>query len=100
MIDTATWRAMYHARDRLFGPVSELDWRILVELEGADRPLSTKAIIHMVNATETTVKRHLRQLCADGLIAVVNVTHDRRLTPYRLTAQGRAMFRDEARRAA
>ncbi len=85
--------AIYEARYGL----SVADWRIVAILGMApDRPLTQKDLCARTRMDKVQVSRAVKRLLESGRIARETDSADRRRAHLRLTAQGRAVYRDVA----
>jgi DNA-binding MarR family transcriptional regulator len=74
---TAGCLAMYRRRDRIFGRIGEVQWRILLEI-AANGPCSVTSACHASGWPATTGLRHVAALELAGLIKRTPHPSDRR----------------------
>ena len=86
------WLAMYAARDRAFGVLSEAQWRVLVDLREHGQPLSTTSCCIASGAPATTALRHIGELVDAGFLERAVNPEDRRVMMLELSAVARAAF--------
>ena len=64
-----SWLAHYARRDKLFGVLTEAQWRVLLDLRAQGRPLSVTSCCIASDAPMSTALRHIGEL-VDGRMIV------------------------------
>ena len=80
------WLAMYAARDRAFGVLSEAQWRVLIDMRMHGQPLPITSCCIASGAPATTALRHIGELVDAGFLERRAHPDDRRVGLMNLSA--------------
>ena len=91
MIDIATLIAGYRMRDESFGPLSEPQWRMLMDIH-ANGSARVTAVCAASGVAATTALRHLEMLQEEGFVTRTPDRTDRRVDIVSLTDKAEISF--------